>query len=248
VSAPAALAADLDRFRASLAATKRKIEGLRFAPPAADRWWATALGKGAAGASISADILAFQAPLMQELQGLADAVASVAEAQKALSEEYAKRLEAIRQAFAAQVETLSSLSEPLGVLRLDLARFVPVAPLMIGLLVGALACWIGIAQGRLAALLDWAQDHGEIGIDQLALLGRATGLPGAPPPSAGGPRAAVLPALVAAAGIAWVLIAGGEAAALEGWPAVWPQTAIGIAAVLGGAAYLAFCRRPERRG
>jgi hypothetical protein len=116
-SGHAEFAADLDRFKTLLDDIKQRIVGMRFTPPTADRWWATALGNGAAGAEISANVLAFQEPLVQQLHILAGSIAAVGDAQKALAAEYASRLEAIRKDFAEQVGKLSSLSAPLGVFR-----------------------------------------------------------------------------------------------------------------------------------
>ena len=116
-------------------------------------WWRTVEGKGAYADAVAQSVAGQMDAIMQTAQAPSEAIRAALALQEELRDALVLRQEELAQQFAEQRAQLASLSGTAGVVPVDLASFIGLFPLALGLVLGFMLWRAGEArhQGSLAA-------------------------------------------------------------------------------------------------
>jgi hypothetical protein len=116
-------------------------------------WWRTVEGKGAFADAVAQSVAEQMDAIMQSAQAPSAAIRTTLLLQEELRDTLVLRQEELEQQFAEQRTQLASLSGTAGVVPVDLASFIGLFPLVLGLVLGFMLWRAGQArqQGALAA-------------------------------------------------------------------------------------------------
>jgi hypothetical protein len=202
-------------------------------------WWRTVEGKGAFADAVAQSVAEQMDAIMQAARAPADAIHAAQMLQEDLRDGLVLRQQELERQFAEQRAQLATLSGAAGIVPVDLASFIGLFPLVLGLVLGFMLWRAGQArqQGALAAadLAKAAPAEPDI---RVWLARRMLG---------GELRVAVLITVGFAAGaLLWIALAAWQIAGSPGDPplAPWTSAALAALAVLIAAAWdLAAIRR-----
>jgi hypothetical protein len=196
-------------------------------------WWRTVEGKGAYADAVAQSVAEQMDAIMQTAQAPAETIRTALALQEELRDTLVLRQEELAQQFAEQRAQLASLAGTAGVVPVDLASFIGLFPLVLGLVLGFMMWRAGQArrQGALAAA-DLARAAPDAPETRAWLARRVLG---------GGDAAT--PALVTIAlalgALLWIALAAWQIAGSPGEPplAPWTSGALAALAVLVAAAW-----------
>jgi hypothetical protein len=196
-------------------------------------WWGTVEGKGAYADAVAQSVAEQMDAIMQTAQAPSEAIRTALALQEDLRDVLLRRQDELAQQFAEQRAQLASLSGTAGVVPVDLASFIGLFPLAIGLVLGFMLWRAGEArhQGSLAAA-DLARAAPEDADTRAWLARRLLG--------GGDAHAALLVTVALAAGaLLWIALAAWQIAASPGDPplAPWTSGTLAALAVLVAAAW-----------
>ena len=189
-------------------------------------WWRTVEGKGAYADAVAQSVAEQMDAIMQTAQAPSETIRTTLALQEELRDVLLRRQDELAQQFAEQRAQLASLSGTAGVVPVDLASFIGLFPLVLGLVLGFMLWRAGEArhQGSLAAA-DLARAAPEDADTRAWLARRMLG--------GGDAHAALLVTVVLAAGmLLWIGLAAWQIAASPGDPPLAPWTSGTLAAVV----------------
>jgi len=116
-------------------------------------WWRTVEGKGAFADAVAQSVAEQMDAVMQAAQAPSETIRAALALQEELRDALRRRQEELAQQFAEQRAQLASLSGTAGMVPVDLASFIGLYPLVLGLVLGLMLWRAGQArhQGALAA-------------------------------------------------------------------------------------------------
>jgi hypothetical protein len=196
-------------------------------------WWSTVEGKGAYADAVAQSVAEQMDAITQTAQAPSEAILAALALQEELRDVLLRRQDELAQQFAEQRAQLASLSGTAGMVPIDLASFIGLFPLAIGLVLGFTLWRAGEArhQGSLAAA-DLARAAPEDADTRAWLAKRLLG--------GGDAHAALLVTVALAAGaLLWIALAAWQIAASPGDPplAPWTSGTLAALAVLVAAAW-----------
>jgi hypothetical protein len=237
--APAAAVDEGDALRAAaqdLARARASVEALEIRPDrrvdeALDTdWWRTVAGKGQYAEAIRRGIERQMKDIAAISEAPLTAIRGVQEQQKALRTRLLDERTTLEAQFEAQGRQLATLSGAGGVLPIDLASFIGVFPLVLGVVLGLLLLRIGQArQDAARAAEELAAAAPEDRATRRWLIRRLLG-----GSRSGGPM--VLTALIAGAGCVWIAFSAMQIGTSPVEPPVRVPLAAGIGIALVAAA------------
>lgn len=189
-------------------------------------WWHTVEGKGAYADAVVQSVDEQMQAIMQIAQAPSDAIRTTLALQEDLRDVLLRRQEELAQQFAEQRRQLVSLSGTAGVVPVDLASFIGLFPLVLGLVLGFMLWRAGQArhQGALAAA-DLARVAPAEADTRAWLAKRVLG--------GGDAYAALLVTVALAAGaLLWIALAAWQIAGSPGNPPLAPWTSGALAALV----------------
>ena len=189
-------------------------------------WWRTVEGKGAYADAVAQSVAGQMDAIMQTAQAPSEAIRAALALQEELRDALVLRQEELAQQFAEQRAQLASLSGTAGVVPVDLASFIGLFPLALGLVLGFMLWRAGEArhQGSLAAA-DLARAAPEAADIRAWLARRLLG--------GGDAHAAMLVTMALAAGaLLWIALAAWQVAHSPGEPPLAPWTSGMLAALV----------------
>jgi hypothetical protein len=189
-------------------------------------WWSTVEGKGAYADAVAQSVAEQMDAITQTAQAPSEAIRATLALQEELRDVLLRRQDELAQQFAEQRAQLASLSGTAGVVPVDLASFIGLFPLAIGLVLGFMLWRAGEArhQGSLAAA-DLARAAPEDADTRAWLARRVLG--------GGDAHAALLVTMALAAGmLLWIGFAAWQVAGSAGDPPLAPWTSGTLAAVV----------------
>jgi hypothetical protein len=199
-------------------------------------WWQTVGGKLRFADAVIASVQAQFDAIGETAAGPADAIAKALELQQGLHDQLQERQAELERQFETQRKQLAALSGA-GVIPVDLASFIGLYPLVLGLLLGLLLLRAAQARREAATMLEDLPESAEAAASEaretrLWLARRVLG-----DHSAGVP--ALLSTGLAAGALVWIALA---AVQLSGSPVssplpAWPGAALGGLAVLAATAW-----------
>lgn len=196
-------------------------------------WWHTVQGKGAFADAVAQSVAEQMDAIIETARAPSEALGTTLALQEELRATLERRQEELEQQFSEQQKQLGSLSGTAGVVPVDLASFIGLFPLVLGLVLGFMLWRVGQArqQGALAAA-DLARAAPDDPATTAWLARRVLG---------GGD--ALTPLLVtvalAAGALLWIGLAGWQIAHSPGDPplAAWTSAGLGALAVLVAAGW-----------
>ncbi|MCB9928547.1 MAG: hypothetical protein H6844_03900 [Alphaproteobacteria bacterium] len=192
-------------------------------------WWFTVQGKAAYAGAVIASIRDQLDAVLGVASGATADIQRTLTLQARLQDEIKTAQDRLKEQFTAQRSQLASLSGFGGALPVDLASFIGLFPLVLGLVLGLLL--LRAAEERRQAALAAADLAGSPDAEPATrqwLIRQALGASGWLPPAA-------LTLALALAGAAWVWFAGTQVQGLQPAPVLRPETS----ALLGSAAITA---------
>ena len=225
-----AAADNLTRQQAAIAALEIAADSGVDAALGSD-WWRTIEGKGAFADALADSVAERMRAITRTARTPADALRESQLLQQALHDDLIQRQKELERQFSQDREQLAALSGTSGVIPVDLASFIGLFPLVIGIVVGALL--LRSAQARRQAALA------------------ADGLPGTTPADTETRNWLVMRALggrpagcwlaggaIALAAVSWIVLAGWQVAAAPEAPPLppWLSVLLGAALVLAATA------------
>jgi hypothetical protein len=189
-------------------------------------WWRTVDGKGAYADAVAQSVAEQMDAIMQTAQAPSETIRTALALQEDLRDVLRRRQDELAKQFAEQRAQLASLSGTAGVVPVDLASFIGLFPLVLGLVLGFMLWRAGEArhQGSLAAA-DLARAAPEDADTRAWLARRVLG--------GGDAHAALLVTIALAAGmLLWIGFAAWQVAGSAGDPPLAPWTSGTLAAVV----------------
>jgi hypothetical protein len=189
-------------------------------------WWRTVDGKGAYADAVAQSVAEQMDAIMQTAQAPSETIRTALALQEDLRDVLRRRQDELATQFAEQRAQLASLSGTAGVVPVDLASFIGLFPLVLGLVLGFMLWRAGEArhQGSLAAA-DLARAAPEDADTRAWLARRVLG--------GGDAHAALLVTIALAAGmLLWIGFAAWQVAGSAGDPPLAPWTSGTLAAVV----------------
>jgi hypothetical protein len=189
-------------------------------------WWRTVQGKGAYANAVTASIEQQMSAIAESAAAPSAAIRETLALQEELRGQLQRKQEELRRQFAEQREQLAALSGTSGVVPVDLASFIGLFPLVLGLGLGLMLLRAGEARRQAAlAAADLARAAPDDPDTRFWLVRRALG---------GG--AALIPSLVTIAlaigALAWIALAALQVAGSPVEPPLMPWTSGAIAMLL----------------
>jgi len=225
-----AAADNLTRQQVAIAAIEITADSRVDAALGSD-WWRTVEGKGAFADALADSVADRMRAITRTARTPADALRETQLLQQALHDGLIQKQQELEKQFSQHREQLAALSGTSGVIPVDLASFIGLFPLVIGIVLGALL--LRSAQARRQAALA------------------ADGLPGTTPADAETRNWLVLRALggtptgswlaggaIALAAVSWIILAGWQIAAAPEAPPLppWVSVLLGASLVLAATA------------
>lgn len=189
-------------------------------------WWSTVEGKGAYADAVAQSVAEQMDAITQTAQAPSEAIRAALALQEELRAVLLRRQDELAQQFAEQRAQLASLSGTAGVVPVDLASFIGLFPLALGLVLGFMLWRAGEArrQGALAAA-DMTRAAPEEADARAWLARRLLG--------GGDAHAALLVTMALAAGaLLWIALAAWQIAGSPGDPPLAPWTSGTLAALV----------------
>jgi hypothetical protein len=237
-AAAAQTAAALNAAADAMTAQRAVLEAIELRPDhvveeaLGTDWWRTVEGKGAYADAVAQSVAEQMDAIMQAAQAPSEAIRTALALQEELRDVLVRRQEELAQQFAEQRAQLASLSGTAGVMPVDLASFIGLFPLVLGLVLGFMLWRAGQARQQAArAAADLARAAPREPDTRVWLARRVLG---------DDPRAALLTTVALAAGaLLWIALAAWQIAGSPGAPplAPWTSGTLGALAVLVAAAW-----------
>jgi hypothetical protein len=189
-------------------------------------WWRTVEGKGAFADAVAQSVADQMDAIMQSAQAPSETIRTTLLLQQDLRDALLRRQEELEQQFAEQRTQLASLSGTAGVVPVDLASFIGLFPLVLGLVLGFMLWRAGQArqQGALAAA-DLARAAPDDPDTRAWLARRVLGGGDATTPL-------LVTAALAAGALLWIALAAWQVAHSPGNPPLAPWTSGTLAALV----------------
>jgi hypothetical protein len=189
-------------------------------------WWRTVEGKGAFADAVAQSVAEQMDAIMQSAQAPSAAIRTTLLLQEELRDTLVLRQEELEQQFAEQRTQLASLSGTAGVVPVDLASFIGLFPLVLGLVLGFMLWRAGQArqQGALAAA-DLARAAPDDPDTRAWLARRVLGGGDATTPL-------LVTAALAAGALLWIALAAWQVAHSPNDPPLAPWTSGTLAALV----------------
>jgi hypothetical protein len=187
-------------------------------------WWRTVEGKGAYADAVAQSVAEQMHAIMQTAQAPSEAIREALALQEQLRDALVRQQDELAKQFDEQRKQLASLSGTTGVVPVDLASFIGLFPLVVGLVLGLMLWRVGQArhQGALAAA-DLSRAAPDDRDTRLWLSRRMLG---------GGASGASLVTIALAIGaLLWIALAAWQIAISPGDPPLPPWTSGALAAL-----------------